>query len=888
MSRGGRVVPPDPDREVEEELSFHLEMRIRDLMAAGMSAEEARREALRRQGDVERVRSDMRREAGRREAMEQRTRWMDEAAQDIRYAFRQLRRAPSFTVVAVLALGLAQGAATAVFSVVDAVLLRPLPFERPEELAGIWTRYLPESGFDIPRFSLSGPEALDLQEGLTSFSRTGIYQGGGSRTLTGQGADAERVRVGFVGDEIFPILGIPPHLGRWFTSDEDAADGPAVVVLGHELWQTRYGADSTLIGRTILLNGEPAEVVGVMPAGFAFPSASAAWLPLGLDRTNQGNRGGHSLSMIGRLAPGRTLDDAHAELAVFREQWAAEYPHNVGHYAWAQDLKEWTVGTDAPRTLLLLLSAAGLVLLVACANVANLLLARGERRLGEVGIRTALGAGRARLARQLATESVVLGVLGGGLGVLLAWLGTPALVAVAPQALPRLTTVTLNGPVLAFAFVLTAATTLLFGVAPGVLSARRASAAAASGGRASVSRRSALLRRTLVTGEVALGLVVVLLAGLLVRSWSALNAEERGLDTSGLLTFSVTLPAGSYPNDAVDPAFAALRDAFLGVGGARAVSASTALPFSGSWSQWDFQLDDRPPRQEGDRAWNAGVVWALGEYFETLGIPLLEGRGITSSDGPDAPLVGVVSETMARTYWPGESAVGKRWGYPRDGEETPWITVVGVAPDPVMQSLTEEPYPFVWIPWAQVPRATGSRPRTLTFALRTSGDPAAAAPAARAALAAFDGSLALYGVRTMDEAVATSLARPRLATHLVSLFGGLALLLAGVGVYAVVSYAVAGRTREIGVRMALGAERSGVVRMIVLDGARPVLVGVVLGLGAAWFATRLVEAMLFGVAAQDPATFVLAPAVLVGVGVAASAIPALRAARIHPTEALRE
>lgn len=884
-----RVVRPPVPQEVEEELAFHLEMRVRELMTNGMTEEEARAAALSRIGDLDRVKARMVHEGRRRDVGMKRRMWWDEMSQDLSFAWRQLRRAPSFTVVAVLTLALAIGANTAVFSVVNGVLLRPLPYRQPDDLLLLFTRYLPPSGFDIPKFALSGPEFLDYQESTQAFERLGVYEPGASRALTGDGQEAERISVTFVGDEVFPILGVPASLGRTFTPEEDAPGGPDVVVLGYDLWNTRYGADSTLVGRTILMNGVPTEVVGVMPQGFRFTNTAQAYIPQGLDRTNEGGRGSHSYAGVGRLAPGMTAADVDAELDVLKERWAAEYEHNVAHFLWAQSLEESVMG-NAPRTLLLLLSAVGLVLLVACANVANLLLARSERRQGEVAVRAALGAGRGRIVRQLTTESILLAAIAAALGVGLARLATPALINLAPSALPRLEQVTLDGTVLLFAVGIALFTALLFGVAPALLTGRNATARAASASARTIGgRTSALFRRALVGGEVALSLVVVLLAGLLVRSYAALDRTDRGLDTSNLLTFSITLPTSSYPDDRMAPLeFANLLERIRAVPGVAAASAATTLPFGGGYTQWDFVLDDRPARQAGDLAWNAGIAFVAPDFFETLGIPLLAGRGIERTDDEVAPLVGVVSEAFAKTYWPGQNAVGKQWGYQQGDDESSSITVVGVARDQVYRGLDQEAYPFVWIPEAQAALATYYWPRSMGIAVRTGMDPTSLTPAVRAAVADFDGDLPLYQLKTMDDAVATSLAGPRMATSLLGGFALLALILAAVGIYGVISYSVAGRTREIGVRVALGAGRGEVMGMILREGARPVVVGVLVGLAGAWLATRLVESMLYGVEPTDAATFTLVPLGLLTVGLLASWIPALRATRIPPTEALRD
>ena len=878
-------------REVEEELGFHLEMRTRELIRAGWDEDEARAEAERRLGDLEEVRARMRREGERREVGMERRRWWDEVRQDVGFALRQLRAAPGFTLVTVLTLALAIGANAGVFTVVNGVLLKPLPYDEPDELATLLTRYLPPSGFDLPRFPLSGPEYLDIREESQVFERTGAFLPQGSRTLTGQGEEAVRISVAFVSYDVFPVLGVEPALGRTLAPEEDLPDGPAAVVLGHDLWTSRFGEDPALVGRTITLNGEAHEVVGVMPADFSFGSDAQAWLPLGLDRSSAGGRAGHGYYGVGRLAEGRTMADAHAELELFADRWAQEYEHNVAHFAITEPLRDTLLG-DAPGRLGLLLGAVALVLLVACVNVANLLLARGERRGAEVAVRVALGAGRGRILRQLLTESAVLGGLAALFGAALAWVGTPWLVSLAPSALPRLETVRPDGLILAVAAGVGLLTVALFGVGPAWIASGRAVRRAASAASKVVGGGSRRLRTGLVTLEVGVSVVVVLLAGLLVRSYQELSAVDRGMETRNLLTFSLTLPEHGYPEASQVPEeFGRILEQISGLPGVARATAGTILPFADGVAQWDFQLDDRPPRADGEQAWNAAVVMAMPGYLETLGIPLRRGRPIQATDGPGAPWVGVVNETFARTYWPDRSldeVVGRRWGYQQTEDSTTWITVAGVAADPRRTDLDEEPYPQVWIPALQAGASSYFWPRSLRVAVRTGTDPASLTEPIRRLLADIDPDLPMYEVATMEAVVAERLARPRLTTSLLAFFGLLALLLAAVGVYGVVSYSVAGRTREMGVRRALGAGIGSVRSLVVREGLRPVLFGVAVGLLGAWGATRWVESLLFGVEPTDPLTFVLISAVFVGVGLLASWVPAVRATRVAPTVALRQ
>lgn len=886
-----RIGRPGVDREVDEEVAFHVEMRVRELIRKGMSPEEARAEALSGFGDLERTKSNLRRLGEGREAAMRRRQWWDDLRQDLVFTVRQLGRTPSFAVAAILTLTLAIAANTAVFSVTEGVLLRPLPYHQPDGLVALWTKYLPPSGFDIAQFPLSGPELLDCRDETKDLSSLSALESAGSVALTGNGQEPEQVPVWKADATLLSTLGVEPALGRWFSAAEDVPDGPDVTVLTHGLWASRYGSDPGIIGRTILMGGTPTLVVGVLPVGFSLENGAdvRAFLPLRLTRASEGSRGAHYLAAIGRLAPGESMADLDAELLVIRERWARQYQHNVGHFVWATTLRDDRLG-DATGVLALLLTAVGLVLLVACANIANLLLARGERRHAEVAVRAALGAGRGRIVRQLVTESAVLALLAAMLSLPIAMVGTRALIALDPTALPRLGGVHVGARALLFTVVIALGAVLVFGVVPAMLTGRRADASVASSGWHGVGgRRRGALRRALVGVEVAVSLVVVILAGLLLRSFRAMAEADPGFRAHGVVAFDLVLPRSRYPgDDGVPTAYERLLDQVRAVPGVSDVTAGSSLPFTDRMGRWDFQLPDRPPPEEGEQAWNASLAVVMPDYFETLGIPLLQGRGLTGADNADAPLVGVVSESMARTYWPGESALGKQWGYPRGDEPPSWITVVGVVPDQIRAHVGEETIPQVYLPELQAERAIGGVGRSLGVAVRTSVDPLSVVPSVREVVGEFDHDLPLAHVRTMRRVAAGSMARPRLVTTLLGVFALLALVLAVVGVYGVVSYSVAGRTREIGVRVALGARRGDVIRLVMGEGAAPVGLGVLVGLGGAWLATRLVQAMLYGIAPTDRLTFIALPATLLAVGVAASVLPALRAARIAPTEALRD
>lgn len=881
------VVPPRIEREVEDEFAFHLEMRVRELVASGRTEAEARAEAVRRFGDIERVKADCRElGTGRNVKMNRRQTW-DEIVQDTRYALRQLIRVPSFAVVTILTLAIAIGANTAVFSVWNAVVLTPLPYPDADELSMVWARYLPASGFDIAKFALSGPEFLDYREESGTMRAVAAF-GTGSITLTGDGADAERVQISRVSGDFADVMGVTPLVGRWLTPEETLADAAPATVLGHDLWVSRFGGDPEIVGRSILMNGQATEVVGVMPEGFEFPAQARAWLSLGLDRSTEGGRASHAYLAVGRRLPGVSQADVDSELEVLRVRWEAAHEHNVAHYLWSQGLQKEIVG-DSKARLVILMTAVGLVLLIACANIANLLLARGERRSAEIAMRRTLGAGQGRITRQLATESLVLSGVAGLLGLLLAWFGVRGLLWLDPEALPRLEGIRLDGRVLAFTAVLSGATALLFGIVPALVAGRRATPGLASSATraAGAGRRTMLLRRLLVSGEVGLSLVVVILAGLVVRSFDALSSTDPGFDPTNVVTFALTLPTASYPNDAQVPAeYADLLDRLRAVPGVSSATMITNLPFGGT-AQWDFELADRAPRVDGEVARNAGISHVDPDYFSTMGIPVLEGRSLRIDDRREGPLVAVVSETMASRFWPGESALGKRFGYAQE-DTVPWVTIVGIVPDPVTSTVDAEPYPHVYVPHAQGGIGTYFVPRSMQVAVRAGLETAALMPSIRSTVSAFDSNLPLYSVRTLEETVSASLAGPRVTTNLLAVFAAIAMVLALVGIYGVISYSVAGRTREIGVRVALGAERAAISRMILVEGTRPILVGVVVGLVVATFATRLVESMLYGIEPIDPLTFSLVPLTLMVVGGAASWLPAIRATRVAPTEALRE
>ncbi len=817
----------------------------------------------------------------------QRPQVLEDFLQDVRLGLRQIRRSPGFAGVAALTLALALGATASVFGVLEGVLLRPLPYSQPDRLVAIWQRFLPESGYDSPKATLTGPEALDLEEATETLSSVGIIQGGAAVALTGDGADARELSVWLGSASLRPTLGVDPLLGRWFTSDEDVPGGAAVAVITHSLWSERYGADPDVVGRVVMMSGTPTELVGVLPAGFTLGlwRDVGAYLPLRLTRASIAS--GHAYGVVGRLAPGYERADLDAELGVVNERWMQE-GRSHGDELWAQPLKEDRLG-GAAEPLALITVAVGLVLLVACVNMAGLLLARGERRQGEVAIRTALGASRWRVVRQLLTESSVLAVGGLLLAIPLAWLATRAVIDLDPTALPRLGDVALGRRALAVTAAGTVLTTLLFGLAPALVMLRKAGPTSGSARGPTSGRAAGRLRGLLVTTEVTVSMAVVIIAGLLVRSFWERASADPGFRVESLVAFDLTLSAERYPDDpSVPVAVENVLDRVRSLPGVSSASAASAVPFGQHMLVFPFRLDGQLPRGANEPARAAVTNFVMPGYFTTMEVPVKNGRGLTESDRAGATAVGIINETMADTFWPGESAVGRRWAYGSEDTGGPWITVVGVVPDQLRGNVGEDAFPQVYLPQSQSEQVIQRTARSVTVVFRAATDPSLPAPAIRATVREFDAALPVGNLRLMTDVFSRSMARPRLITYLLGVFAGITLMLALVGLYGVVSYSVMGRTREIGVRAALGATRIRILRMIVAEGAAPLVLGIVLGVAAGWYSARFVGDLLYVVSASDPATFVTGALAFFAVGIGATLVPALRATGIAPTVALRE
>ena len=797
---------------------------------------------------------------------------------DLRYALRGLRRAPGFAAAAVLTLALGIGANAAIFSVVNGVLLRPLPYADPGQLVMLYGRY-PEFG----RTGTSLPDFRDWRDQTgRSFAQLAARHGT-AMILTGRG-EAERVAADRVTANFFTTLGVRPLLGRAFLPEEERAGGDDdVVVLSHGYWQRRFGGDAGIVGQQIQLSGRPYTVVGVAPPSFGFRGAADLWAPARTD-TTRGRRAEY-LDVVGRLRPGVTVAQAGADVAAVVRRLAEQYPETNGNItSEVIGLRDDLVGGVRPA-LLAFMGAVGLVLLIACANVANLLLARAASRDREVAVRVALGAGRGRLVRQLLTESVVLAVSGGLLGLGIATWGVAAVRTAGVQFLPRQTEVTVDGAVVLFSLALAVGTGLLFGLAPAVrLSRGTLHATLRDGARGSTGGALVRLRSALVLGEVALALVLLVGAGLLLRSFAKLTGVDLGFEPRGALTADVTFPAAKYrERESLPPYYAALLERLRAVPGVQAAALSATLPMGGS-SYITFAVEGRPARESRPGAPPEDVqpFVVSPDYFTALRIPLRRGRAFAPADGPGAPNVAVVNEEMVRRFFDGRDPIGRRVTFD-DAADTAavWSTVVGVVGDVAQEGVTAKPYAQLYRPIAQEPT------RGLFVTLRTARDPVALAAATRQAVRAVDRDLVVNRIEPLEARVAQNIARPRVGVLLLGGFSALALALAAIGIYGVMAYTVAQRTREIGVRMALGASSGDVKRLVVHQGMRPALVGVAVGLVVALGASRLIASMLYGVSALDPVTFVAVPLFLAGVALLATYVPARRATRVTPTVALQ-
>ena len=812
---------------------------------------------------------------------------------DARYSIRMLRKSPGFTTVAVIALALGIGANCAIFSVVNAVLLRPLSFKDPEGLVRIWGKF-DKAG--IPKNWISEPELLDLQEQNQTFENIAAYQSGGVNLTTT--SEPVRVNSASVNASLFSVLGVQPTNGRTFLDEEDQPGRGKVVLVSDGLWRTRFGSDPALLGKTIGLSGDSYTVIGIMPAGFRFPDEAGLWVPLAIDRAHLDDRGSHGLEVVARLKSGLTLPQAQADLTNIAATLEQRYPNNYSDSGWGLypvSMLEEFVGNVRPA-LRILLGAVVFVLLIACANVANLLLARATVREKELAIRAALGAGRRRLIQQLLTESVLLSMLGGLFGLLLAYFGVRLFVLLGPRDIPRLDEIGLDGRVFGFSLLIAVATGLVFGLAPALqISKPDLQDAMKEGGRGSSKGRHRL-RNALVISEVAIALVLLIGAGLMIKSFQQLLQLNLGFRTQNVLTMRLSVPSTKYKENAQVAAFyRQLLDKIKALPGVEAAGAISHLPLSGSYASGTTAVENAEA-QEGLKSFQGSAYIEADrrnvspDYFKAMGIELKEGRLFTEADTETAPPVAVVDETFERRFWPHGSAVGKRFiSRFNDGKDIKWGQIVGVVAhvrhygiDQAKQyALGHEGREQAYFPYLQQPS------NRMYLAIKTTTDPLSLTSAVRDQVLSLDPEQPVYNVKSMDQLVTTSMAQRQLNMILFVAFSAIALILASVGIYGVMSYSVTQRTHEIGIRMALGARQRNVLGLVVRQGMTLVFAGVALGLVGAATMTRLMSSLLFGVSATDPVTFAAIAVLLTGVALAACLVPARRATRVDPMVALR-
>jgi putative ABC transport system permease protein len=807
---------------------------------------------------------------------------------DVRYAFRSLRRQPGFALFVILTLGVGIGANTAVFTVVNRVLLTPLRLPESERLVAVWGRFDPESGFDFPQFPLSAPEFVDYRAQSRAMADVAAWEG---HSLTVGGAEPERVRAAAVTDNFFSLLRVQPAHGRPFSAEEGQPGGPRVVLLGFGYWHSRFGADPAAVGRTIVINNASATIIGILPDGFSFPGTDTRiWTPLRIDAGNPGNRQAHSIRAIGRLAPGASLESAHAEIQTLMAGWRAQYPDvHTGHYLFLRSLLDDVAGS-VRQALILLLGATGFVLLIVCANIATAVLARGEARGREMAIRGALGAGRSRLVLLSLAESTLLAAAGGLLGLALAHAGVVALVAMDPTGIPRSAELGLDWQMAACALALSIASAIFFGLVPAVRgstaelqSTLRESAHALTGG---VGRQ--WTRWSLVALEVALAVVLVIGAGLMLRSFDRLLSVDPGFAAGNLLAAGVSLPVASYREpERVETFYASLLDRIHALPGVRSATASSGVPLWSDTGVWDFDIEGQPEPAPGEMAWNAGITIVRRGFFETLGIPVVRGRAFTDRDDARGMPVTVINETMAARFFPGADPIGRRIRIAASDSDRAWMTIVGISGDIRDTGLDTAPRPLYYLLQSQMPGTTQGSARSMSLIVRVDGEPEAVAGGIRDAVRQLDSSLPVFDVQSLDTIIDRSVARPRFTTMLLALFAVVGIVLGASGVYGVLAYTVARRTHEIGIRRALGAPPSAVVADVVGRAMRPVLAGLAAGLVASFWTMRLLEAQLFGISGLDVPTYAVVAAGIIVIALAASAMPARRAMKVDALVAMR-
>jgi predicted permease len=878
-----RFFGPDPAADVDDEFAFHLEMRIEELRAQGRSPQQARDEALRGFGDMQHVKKVCRTLAEERESAMRRTQWWSDWRHDLRFAIRQLTVSPVLTAVLTITIALGIGATVAIFSVMNAVLLRPLPADDSDRIVFVY-----ETWRQFQAGNASVGHFHDWTEQGRVFEHTAAVTGG---TYNLSDGESERVRGVRVTPGYFRVIHIAPVLGRYFT-DADVAHDVRVVVLSHGLWQRRFGGDRSIVGRTVRLNGEAHTVVGVSAPEYTMTTfAPQLWTPLVFAPKQRANYGAHAFGVIGKLKPGVTRDAAQADMARVTRGIAEREPRNMeGRGVNVRQYRDVMLG-DFHTPIYVMVASVTFVLLIGCVNVANLLLARATTRRREIAIRSAIGGGRWRIVRQLLTESVVLALVGGIGGLGLAYVGIRLFVTFGPRNVPRLQDAGMQPEVLFFALGITLATGVIFGLAPALRAARQnLLTTLRQGGKTSLPATRDRLRGVLVVGEIAVAVVLLIGAGLFLRSGWKLQQVPLGFDTGGVLTARLALPPERYASDeAVADAFRRILVEARAVPGARRVGASTSIPLMGGGPDASVEVEGKPLNL--NTAPSPLIRLVTEDYIEAIGMPLKRGRTLQASDmAPGASPAVMINERLASIAWPGEDPIGKRLStWTREVGKPEWREVIGVIGDVRSFGPDTPPRPELFLPFTQPPpMAWNAFQRSMALVARTSTDPAVHAPSVRRAVGSIDASLPLYDVMTMDEALGADGAGPRFNTWLLSLLAAAGLVLAAVGIYGVIAYFVTQRTSEIGLRLALGATPGAVLMMVVRRGAMLALTGISIGLVAALAATRAVTTLLFETTPTDLPTYVAGGMGLMTVALLACAVPAFRAVRISPTRSLAE
>jgi predicted permease len=858
------------ETELDEEIRFHvLKETERLVREEGLAGDEARRRALLAFGGVERYKEEVRA-----------ARWttsLDEIQKDLRYAMRMLWKSPGLTVAVVLTVALGIGGTTAVFSVVNSVLLEPLEYPEPEELVFVYSE-VPAWGSD--QFGLSQSEYRELQDLSRSFSEIGAWRTG-SVNLSGTDRPM-RLTAAWATGELFGTLRVPPRLGRTFTPEEDLT-AAKVVVISNGLWRSAFGSDPTIVGRQIEVDGAASTIIGVMPEGFDVEESGVdVWMPAGLPK-NASTASSHPWSVIGRLSTGLALDEAQRDLKGLLASWGRlnpswHVPNDSTHQLRIESLREHVVG-DVRPALLVLVAAVGFLLLIACANVMNLLLARAESRQREIAVRAAMGAGRRRLLRQFLTEGLVLSLLGGAVGLLVAQWGLAVLLAMSPGTIPRANAIGLDRSVLIFTVALSALVSVLFAIAPLSNLKLHSMAVALKGGgqRSTASTGRTRIRRALVTSQVALSVVLLIGSGLLVRSLQSLLAVDPGFEHQALLTFELGLPATSYPEghhraDFLDR----LSDRLEAIPGVINAAAMSGLPPVQEGNASEVTLEGKQEIRSVDY-----LQMVTTDYFRTMGIRMVAGRAFEISDHASARGVVIINETLARTFYPGEDPLGQRIRLAWASASAPWLTIVGVAEDVKQGGLSTDSGAELYFHYPQA-AAVAFAPRNMHFVVRAAVPPLSLTDNVQEAVHALNPSLPIARLQTLEGALEGSVSRPRFLAVLMSIFAVIGLTLAAVGTCGVLSYFVATRRKELGIRMALGAKPENVLGIILRDGVTMAGAGLVLGAVAALGLTRLLSAMLFEISSADPQTYAIVLALLSAVAIAACWIPARQAARVDP------